>query len=122
MTANRDRRAPPPACQRQAGPWQAALLVVLGLAACSTAVTSTLDGHATLPHRIQWQAFPRRPSVDISEVDHIHGKQVGVELDTNLAGRASQPPTPVARHIAKRGSIANASAFDAVIDRSANNR
>ena len=82
---------------RQARLWQAALLVVLGLAACSAAggagsngqatasaakltVTSTLDGHTALPHRIHWQAFPSGPSFDVSEVDYlIDGKQVWAE-------------------------------------------
>jgi len=85
---------------RQARLWQAALLVVLGLTACSAAggagsngqatasaakltVTSTLDGHTALPHRIHWQAFPSGPSFDVSEVDYlIDGKQVWVEHDT----------------------------------------
>ena len=85
---------------RQASLWHAALLVVLGLAACSTAggagsngqatasaakltVTSTLDGHTVLPHRIHWQAFPSGPSFDVSEVDYlIDGKQVWVEHNT----------------------------------------
>ena len=85
---------------RQARPWQAALLAVLALAACSTAgaaapngpatastakltVTSTLDGHTALPHRIHWQAFPSGPSFDVSEVDYlIDGKQVWVEHQT----------------------------------------
>jgi hypothetical protein len=84
----------------QARLWQAALLVVLALAACSTAggaalngpatpstakltVTSTLDGHTALPHRIHWQAFPSGPSFDVSEVDYlIDGKQVWVEHQT----------------------------------------
>jgi hypothetical protein len=43
-------------------------------------VTSTLDGHTTLPHRIHWQAFPSGPSFDVSEVDYlIDGKQLWVE-------------------------------------------
>src|SRR5215467_14024935 len=43
-------------------------------------VTSTLDGHTALPHRIHWQAFPSGPSFDVSEVDYlIDGKQVWVE-------------------------------------------
>ena len=85
---------------RQASLWHAALLVVLGLAACSAAggagsngqatasaakltVTSTLDGHTVLPHRIHWQAFPGGPSFDVSEVDYlIDGKQVWVEHNT----------------------------------------
>ena len=85
---------------RQARLWQAALLVVLGLTACSAAggagsngqatasaakltVTSTLDGHTALPHRIHWQAFPSGPSFDVSEVDYlIDGKQVWVEHNT----------------------------------------
>ena len=82
---------------RQARLWQAAPLVVLALAACSTAgasapngpatastakltATSTLDGRTALPHRIHWQAFPSGPSFDVSEVDYlIDGKQVWVE-------------------------------------------
>jgi hypothetical protein len=42
-------------------------------------VTSTLDGHSTLPHRIHWQAFPK-PSAGVTEVDFlIDGKQFWVE-------------------------------------------
>lgn len=78
----------------------AALLVLLGVAACSSgtastrqaasraaspakpAVTSTLDGHASLPLRIHWQAFTGVPAVDVSEVDFlIDGKLAWVEHD-----------------------------------------
>lgn len=46
-------------------------------------MTSTLDGHATLPHRIHWQAFPSAPSLNISEVDFlIDGHQLWVEHNT----------------------------------------
>jgi hypothetical protein len=46
-------------------------------------VSSTLDGHTALPHRIHWQAFPSGPSFDVSEVDYlIDGKQVWVEHQT----------------------------------------
>jgi hypothetical protein len=46
-------------------------------------VTSTLDGHTTLPHRIHWQAFPGAPSADIAEVDFlIDGHQLWVEHNT----------------------------------------
>jgi hypothetical protein len=31
-------------------------------------VASTLDGHATLPHRIHWEARPSVPTDEISEV------------------------------------------------------
>jgi len=42
-------------------------------------VTSTLDGHTALPHRIRWQAFPR-PTAGVTEVDYlIDGKQLWVE-------------------------------------------
>ena len=34
-------------------------------------VTSTLDGHSALPHRIRWQAFPSVPAADVSEVDFL---------------------------------------------------
>jgi hypothetical protein len=36
-------------------------------------VTSTLDGHTTLPHRIHWQAFPSAPAVGISGADYLIG-------------------------------------------------
>jgi len=42
-------------------------------------VTSTLDGHSTLPHRTHWQAFPK-PSAGVTEVDFlVDGKQFWVE-------------------------------------------
>lgn len=93
-------RQPPGAAAwrlRQARPGQAALLLVLVLAACSSpagttsnrhasassprlTVTSTLDGRTTLPHRIHWQALPIGPSQDVSEVDYlIDGKLRWVE-------------------------------------------
>ena len=41
-------------------------------------VTSTLDGHTALPHRIHWEATPT--PTDVSEVDFlIDGKQMWVE-------------------------------------------
>ncbi len=40
-------------------------------------VTSTLDGHATLPHRIHWQAFPSVPATDVSEVDFLIDGRLG---------------------------------------------
>ena len=89
---------------RQARPGRAALLLVLALAACSSTggtastgatapskaassaklkVTSTLDGHSTLPYRIRWQAFPGAPAADVSEVDFlIDGKLGWVEHKT----------------------------------------
>ena len=89
---------------RQARPGRAALLLVLALAACSSTggtastgatapskaassaklkVTSTLDGHSTLPYRIRWQAFPGAPAADVSEVDFlIDGKLAWVEHKT----------------------------------------
>jgi hypothetical protein len=100
MTAKPRPRGATARMLRQARLWQAALLVVLALAACSTAggaasngpatastakltVTSTLDGHTALPHRIHWQALPSGPSFDVSEVDYlIDGKQVWVEQNT----------------------------------------
>src|SRR5690348_9885266 len=43
-------------------------------------VTSTLDGHTALPHRIHWQAFPSGPPLDVSQVDYlIDGRQLWVE-------------------------------------------
>jgi hypothetical protein len=43
-------------------------------------VTSTLDGHSALPHRIHWQAFPSVPASQVSQVDYlIDGKQLWVE-------------------------------------------
>jgi hypothetical protein len=42
-------------------------------------VTSTLDGHTDLPHRIHWQVFPH-PAADVTEVDFlIDGKRLWVE-------------------------------------------
>ena len=97
MTAQPQPRGGTARMLRQARLWLAALLVVMALAACSTAgaaapngpatastakltVTSTLDGHTALPHRIHWQAFPSGPSLAVSEVDYlIDGKQVWVE-------------------------------------------
>jgi len=97
MTAQPRPRGGTARMLRQARLWLAALLAVLALAACSTAgaaapngpatastakltVTSTLDGHTALPHRIHWQAFPSGPSFAVSEVDYlIDGKQVWVE-------------------------------------------
>jgi hypothetical protein len=35
------------------------------------AITSTLDGHNALPHRIRWQAFPSVPVADVSQVDFL---------------------------------------------------
>jgi hypothetical protein len=40
-------------------------------------VTSTLDGHATLPQRIHWQAFPAVPAADVSEVDFLIDGRLG---------------------------------------------
>lgn len=46
-------------------------------------VTSTLDGHATLPDRIHWQAFPSAPAADVSEVDFLIDGRLGwVEQQT----------------------------------------
>ncbi len=46
-------------------------------------VTSTLDGHSALPHRIHWQAFPSVPAADITEVDYlIDGRVLWVEHNT----------------------------------------
>jgi len=46
-------------------------------------VTSTLDGHTALPHRIHWQAFPSGPAFAISEVDFlIDGHQLWAEHQT----------------------------------------
>jgi hypothetical protein len=43
-------------------------------------VTSTLDGHTALPHRIHWEAMPSVPSADVSEVDFlIDGKSLWAE-------------------------------------------
>jgi hypothetical protein len=85
--------------RRQAAPARIAMLAVIALAACSCGggapgasssqtaspkfkVTSSIDGRATLPHRIHWQAFPDVPSSDISEVDFlIDGKLRWVEHD-----------------------------------------
>jgi hypothetical protein len=85
------RRQPPGTAAwrlRQARPRQAALLLALALAACSSpagttsnrhasassprlTVAATVDGHTSLPHRIHWQAFPSGPSRDVSEVDYL---------------------------------------------------
>jgi hypothetical protein len=108
MTAAK-RQAPGPAGQlpRRARSGWAALLLVLALAACSSAggaasagaaapstaassasspalrVTSTLDGHAALPLRIRWQAFPSAPAVEVSEVDFLIDGRLGwVEHNT----------------------------------------
>ena len=46
-------------------------------------VTSTLDGHAVLPHRIHWQAFASTPAGHISKVDYlIDGRLSWVETLT----------------------------------------
>lgn len=82
--------------QQKAAP--AALLAVLSVAACSPgtttsgqaaspaassaklSVTSTLDGHTTLPHRISWVATPSVPPADVTEVDFlIDGKVTWIE-------------------------------------------
>jgi hypothetical protein len=43
-------------------------------------VTSTLDGHAALPLRIHWQAFPGGTATDVSEIDFlIDGRLAWVE-------------------------------------------
>jgi hypothetical protein len=39
-------------------------------------ITSTLEGHASLPHRIYWQATPSVPGADVSEVDFLIDGQV----------------------------------------------
>ena len=89
---------------RQARPARVAVLLILALAACSSTggtastgpaapskaassaklkVTSTLDGHTTLPPRIHWQAFPGVPAANVSEVDFlIDGKLGWVEHKT----------------------------------------
>ena len=95
---------------RQGGPGRTALLLVLAiaLAACSSpggaaangpatttqaaspaaspaklSVASTLDGHATLPLRIHWQAFPSAPAGDVSEIDFLIDGRLGwVEHNT----------------------------------------
>jgi hypothetical protein len=92
----------------RAKPARAAVLLVLALAACSSSggaassgpaaptkavsapasspmltVTSTLDGHVTLPLRIHWQAFPSGPAADVSEVDFLIDGRLGwVEHNT----------------------------------------
>lgn len=44
------------------------------------AITSTLDGHATLPRRIIWQATPGTPAIQVREVDFlIDGRLAWVE-------------------------------------------
>ena len=46
-------------------------------------VTSTLDGHTVLPHRIHWQAFSTVPAAHISRVDYlIDGRLSWVETRT----------------------------------------
>ena len=46
-------------------------------------VTSTLDGHTVLPHRIHWQAFASTPAGHISKVDYlIDGRLSWVETLT----------------------------------------
>jgi len=40
-------------------------------------VTSTLDGHTALPHRIHWQAFPSAPASDIAKVDFLIDAKLG---------------------------------------------
>lgn len=40
-------------------------------------VTSTLDGHGALPLRIHWQAIPRMPSDEVSEVDFLIDGRLG---------------------------------------------
>jgi hypothetical protein len=89
---------------RQVRPGLAAVLLLVALAACSSPgrpvssgpatagsttssrgfkVTSTLDGHTTVPHRLHWQAFPSEPAADITEVDYlIDGKLAWVEHNT----------------------------------------
>ena len=111
MTAAK-RHAPGSAARLlcQGGPGRAALLLVLAmaLAACSSpggaaangpattsqaaspaaslaklSVSSTLDGHSTLPLRIHWQAFPSAPAGDVSEVDFLIDGRLGwVEHNT----------------------------------------
>jgi len=84
--------------QQKAAP--TALLAVLSVAACSPgtttsgqaaspaassaklSVTSTLDGHTTLPHRISWVATPSVPPADVTEVDFlIDGKVTWIERE-----------------------------------------
>jgi hypothetical protein len=102
MTAAK-RRAPGPAAQltRPPRPGRAALVLVLALAACTSPVgaasngppvsttpassasspalrvASTLDGHATLPLRIRWQAFSSSPAAEVSEVDFLIDGRLG---------------------------------------------
>jgi hypothetical protein len=105
--AKRQARGPAARLPRRARPGRAALLLVLALAACSSAggaasngaaapstaassasapalrVTSTLDGHAALPLRIHWQAFPSAPAAEVSEVDFLIDGRLGwVEHNT----------------------------------------
>jgi len=40
-------------------------------------VTSTLDGHTVLPHRIHWQAFPSATAAHISKVDFLIDGRLG---------------------------------------------
>jgi hypothetical protein len=88
---------PAPATRQGRPPARVAMLALVAIAACSCGngapdasssptaapkfkVTSTIDGRATLPHRIYWQALPGVPSSDISEVDFlIDGKLRWVE-------------------------------------------
>ena len=45
-------------------------------------ITSTLEGHTSLPHRIYWQATPSVPGADVSKVDFlIDGKVYWVEYN-----------------------------------------
>jgi hypothetical protein len=98
MATKQNTLAPAARALRQARHGRMALLLILALAACSSAggtassgpaapskaagsatlkVTSTLDGHAALPHRIHWQAFPSVPSADVSEVDFLIDGKLG---------------------------------------------
>jgi hypothetical protein len=51
-------------------------------------VTSTLDGHTVLPHRIHWQAFASAPAGHISKVDYL--------IDGRLSWVETQRPTSTA--------------------------
>jgi hypothetical protein len=73
------------ACSSSGGPSATASTAPTGQPSSSSSspqpigVTSSLDGHSTLPHRIHWVAKPS-PGTDISEVDFlIDGKQLWVE-------------------------------------------
>ena len=46
-------------------------------------VTSTLDGHTTLPSRIHWQAFASVPAAHISKVDFLIDGSLGWEETTS---------------------------------------